>query len=526
MVGRSIWPLSRTVDLSGAEPGVRVRYHDVNGVVRYAIVSAASFTNRTDQMREGQRVAELGVQIATGRGQQLIEAIGHWYDKPTVDRVGTTVRKPGWHTVNGRRVYANGDRVYGAPFLFNGPPERNKRAGDLYAWIEQAMELARTVVAVLVLGMAFAGPLLRFLGVEGFGLHLSGRSSTGKTLLAKLGLTVWCDPEDFLTWNGTKNGFEHKLSKFNDAFLLLDEIKEANPATVAQLAHAISDGVGRVRSNQPGTDNLKTRTWRIALVSTGETTVSDYLGANAQGGQSVRLIDVPVEAGEACVDADHAARVESFIEDRRQFGTAGDAWAQYLVDLDESGRVRLKEALGAHRSRLRAIADSDPELGRIAAKLALLETALNEAHRAGLLPSVPPERAEEVVTWALAAIRCERGSAVSPETRALALLRQSLVAEPLRWPHEDDYDKAQAVIGVRPDRRERDQVWVCEGMLKKCGLLTAAGVSARRFLQWAVKEGFAKKLPKGRIAGAQRNWYRLDFAHKPGNGPTDDVEDG
>ena len=307
---------------------------------------------------------------------------------------------------------------------------------------------------------------------------------------------------------------------------MIDELKEADPRIVAGLAHTIADGRGRTRSNRRGTDTLEPRFFRLCVVSTGENTVAEFLGASAQGGHSVRMIDVPVERGDACTDADHAARVESFIEGRSQFGTAGDAWVQYLVDLDESGRARLKETLNAHRLRLRAIAHADPELGRIAAKLALLETALNEAHRAGLLPSVSPEKAKEVVDWALAVIRRERGGSVSPETRALALLRQSRVAEPLRWPDEQGYENSQSAFGVHREREERDKVLVCEGTLKHCGLLTSAGVSARRFLQWAVKEGVAKSLDKCRIAGVQRHWYVLDLGVALGGATRGDVNDG
>jgi len=513
-LGFGIWPLARTVGTRGSEPGVRVRYHDVNDITRYAAVDACAFVGRPEQAKEAGRLAALGLRICAGKGQALVEALGHWNDQPTVERIETTVRVPGWHEQSGRKIYVNGPVVVDAPWHYQGPEARVARAGDLASWVTEVSELGDTRVGLIVLGGAFSGALLYPLGIEGFGLHLAGPSSTGKTLLVLLALTVWCHTRHARTWNGTANGIEHHLTRFNDAVIVLDELKEGSPHVVKKMAHAIADGRGRIRSNQRGTDALRTRTWRLVALSTGENSIAEFLGSEAQGGQSVRMIDIPVGRGEACRDAEHAERVDEFIRSGQHFGTAGDAWVRHLVGLEETGWARLRDRLVASQRRLRLLIHSDPELGRIANKLALLETALNEAHIVGLVPAATPKKVREALDWALEAIRTERGSAVSPETRALQLLRQSLVSEPSRWPHEHDYHQAHSVVGIRPNKANPDHVYFCESLLKSNDLLVSAGVSARKWLRWAREQGLSTT-KKDRIADLQRNWHLVDLGAVP-----------
>lgn len=511
VLGSNLWPLRRCLDVEGDQPGIRLRYHDIRGHARYEVASIAALTNGADQAREAQRLAAKGVQVSTGHGQALMQALGYWADRDSADPL-LTVSRPGWHRTEGRLVYVNGETVCGANWSYVGPPTRSQRAGSLEDWISRVQSLARTPAAIVALGCAFAPPLLELLGYEGFGVHLSGPSSSGKTLCAKLAQSVWGRPSEIVTWNGTANGLEFRFSEFNDALVVFDEIKEASPAHVARLVHAISDGVGRTRSNQSGTAPLATRRWRVVVLSTGENSVAEVLGAEAQGGQAVRMVDINVGRGDACHDAEHAEAVRRFLEPGHFYGTAGDAWVKHICEAE--GRLELEKRIEAAHGRLQS-GGTDPELGRILRRLALVEVALHLAHGAELLPGVTPEVASTSVDWAARMVRSERGKTNSPERRALELLHQSFLSNPNSWPSMGEYPHCREAIGIRcgPVNDSFGQVWICEGMLKACGLLRGAGVSARRFLSWAKEQpGLVLESDKTRVAGLQAHWHKLDFS--------------
>ena len=72
-------------------------------------------------------------------------------------------------------------------------------AGSFVAWQEEVAALAvGNSLLAFVLSFGFAGPLLRFLGVEGGGFHLRGPTSIGKTTLTLAAGSIWGGAGDHL----------------------------------------------------------------------------------------------------------------------------------------------------------------------------------------------------------------------------------------------------------------------------------------------------------------------------------------
>src|SRR5262245_56236957 len=59
---------------------------------------------------------------------------------------------------------------------------------------------------LLAVSMSFVGPLLKPLGEESFGIHFLGKSSIGKTGLARLATSAW--GSEIRSWRTTDNSAE------------------------------------------------------------------------------------------------------------------------------------------------------------------------------------------------------------------------------------------------------------------------------------------------------------------------------
>jgi len=147
---------------------------------------------------------------------------------------------------------------------------------------------------------ATAAPLLHLCGVDGFGLHLYGASSTGKTAALYPALSVWGEPNQLRhSWRATANGLEGTALAHNDALLALDEMGEVDPKEAGDVAYMLANGQGKTRAGKYGEMRLPAR-WRLVFLSTGEVTLESHLasiGKRVKAGQQVRVIDLSADAG-------------------------------------------------------------------------------------------------------------------------------------------------------------------------------------------------------------------------------------
>ena len=515
-IARSLYPIARTQDAEDGAHGVVYRYKTHQGQVHEAVCGAEAWCGDRGAASEfAKDVAARGVKLVPTRGGLLAQALGEWHLRVEGAPTTTTVQRPGWHD----GVYVNGPSVHGADWVYQGPAHRGRSAGTLDEWRRKASVLASTPGIMLALGVAFSGALIGPLGRSGWLLHYAGASTVGKTRAARLAASVWYNPEQAATWNGTANGIENTLEGFSGATIVLDEIKEAKPYHVGEVVHRISDNSGRVRSNRTGSGNLKQRKWALTGISTGEVTVGDYMGFGAQGGHLVRAVDLVLERGDCTESAIHADQIDELI--RKQYGTAGDSWVAYLAANPD--RIEQCSAIADKIADDCAHVASDPEARRILRQLSLAGAALIEAERAGVWKAnlargaTVEALAAKVIEWALARIVAERGGAISPETRAWRTLVQLMESRPACFPHDTDIKTAREVYGVWSS----GAVWITEGMLKDCRPFMEAGVSPRRFIAWMVEEGKAARTDTQRIGGLRARWVKLEVCQEGGDDAAD-----
>ena len=124
-----------------------------------------------------------------------------------------------------------------------------REAGTLEQWRRTvAAPVAGNARLVLALSAAFAPALLGPLRyAEGFGIHLRGGSSAGKTTALVVAGSVWGGGglSGFKqSWQATANGIEAMAEAHNDLLLCLDELGQVKPEDAGRVAYQLASGVG------------------------------------------------------------------------------------------------------------------------------------------------------------------------------------------------------------------------------------------------------------------------------------------
>ena len=167
--------------------------------------------------------------------------------------------------------------------------------GSLSEWrASVASQCIGNPLLVLGVSLAFSGPLLELLGVQGGGFHLSGRSSSGKSTIQIVAGSVWGSRDFACSWRATANGLEGVAAARNSTLLVLDEMGEATGKEVGEAAYMLAHGVGKQRAGSSGNARPLAK-WCLVVLSSGEVTLAHKMaedGQKSMAGQEVRLIDI------------------------------------------------------------------------------------------------------------------------------------------------------------------------------------------------------------------------------------------
>jgi putative DNA primase/helicase len=270
--------------------------------------------------------------------------------------------------------------------------------GTLKDWQDNvAAKCAGNSRLILGLGTSFAAPLLPIVEIESGGFHLVGDTSQGKTTILSVAASV-TGVKDIPHWRTTTNGLESTATAFNHLCLPLDEIGQADPKDVGNIAYMLANGQGKTRMKKDLT-NRKGKTWRLLVLSSGEESLGDYMkqaGITQKGGQEVRLPDVPaapIGAKYGCFETIHGAETgEEFVSAleaavKAQHGTALDGFLSRLVVEAADPTFAGNLAQRVHQAAAQLAAGTrDRAVGRVAKRFALVRVVLELAHSYGLLP--------------------------------------------------------------------------------------------------------------------------------------------
>lgn len=351
-------------------------------------------------------------------------------------------------------------------------------AGTLEGWKDAvAARCARNSRLILALGSSFAAPLLPIVEIESGGFHLVGPTSQGKTTILSVAASV-TGVKDIPHWRTTTNGLESTATAFNHLCLPLDEIGQAEPRDVGNIAYMLANGQGKSRMKKDLT-NRKVKIWRLMVLSSGEVGLGNYMAqANItqKGGQEVRLPDVPaIPSGskygcfETIHGADTAVQFISALDAavKAQHGMALDAFLSRIVvechDPKFAGNLSKQVHLIAAKLAEGMI---DSAIGRVAKRFALVQVALGVAHKYGLLP-FPVEEIEWAIATCFKDWLIARGGDGSIEVkRAIERIQHLLISnefsDRVMDLRDGDTKTVRNLLGIRKVNESGDtaEIWV------------------------------------------------------------------
>lgn len=252
-------------------------------------------------------LASAGVPVTSKEAALLVEYIATYRRcNATNIKSVTTTDRMGWQERHGKVLgYMLGTKFIkldkDAPDIQYQPDtlaaEReasvlNTPAGDFQDWCSLVSQVAHYPVAMSMIYASMAAPLLRVLGVPGFTLDLGGETSTGKTTSLMLAASVWGQSGEGVErtvmqqWRVTSNFVEGRCAVANDLPLLLDDTKQANKQTLADVQYMISNGQAKGRADIQG-QARRVASFRKVLISTGENLMLD---TNENGGARARVL--------------------------------------------------------------------------------------------------------------------------------------------------------------------------------------------------------------------------------------------
>jgi len=399
--------LGEARDPDGGGWAVVLRFRDRDGREKVIPVSRARLASGAAEVRA--ELADAGLVVSPARGKADKFAIALAEVKSA--RRLTLVSATGWcgeRFVLPARVVGP---VGGEPVLFMGeaPALHYRQSGSLDAWRASVAARAEgNALLTFALSLAFLGPLMRPLDLEGGGVHFRGDSSCGKTTLAQAAGSVWGGggPLGFAqTWRSTANALEMVAFGHNDGLVVFDELALVAPEEAGGAAYSLASGQSKARSKADG--SLRRRSeWRVAILSTGEIGLADHIRASKKGdrpmaGQELRLLDISADAGahmgvwQALHGADGPAALSDSIKAAcgNDYGHAGPAFLERLIADRPAALEMAKKILAGFLATAAKDGDSG-QAQRAAVRFGAIAAAGELASSFGVTPWAPGWAAE------------------------------------------------------------------------------------------------------------------------------------
>lgn len=397
---------------TGGDWAVLVRFRDRDGRRKEMIIPRARLAAEAGSVRA--ELAAEGLVISPSRGKAekfagFLAEVGH-------SRRWTLAERTGW--VDGQRFALPGDVIAageGEPVYFTGNKDalHYRQRGTIEGW--QAGIASRATgnrLLAFSLALAFVGPLMRALGLEGGGFHFRGASSSGKTTLATSAGSVWGGggPLGFASsWRATGNALEGVAHGHSETALILDELALVDPAEAGSAAYALATGQGKARAKQDGALRRRAE-WRVTVLSTGEIGLADHMRSarvaqRTMAGQELRLVDLAADAGagmgafEQLHGSAGPAEFADSIKDAagKDYGIAGPLFVRRLIAKGAPADERARELLAEFVADAWRHGDSG-QIHRAALRFGAVAAAGELATALGVLPW-PTGTAKAAARW-------------------------------------------------------------------------------------------------------------------------------
>lgn len=381
-----VWVSTRVISADDGSHG-RILQYATNSGIQELLMPMELLAGTGEEIRR--ELLRRGAKVSTETRARTLFTAYLMHEAP--DKTIMTTSHIGWQSPS---VFVLPSAVIGrADIHYSGSgPSPFSTSGTLAAWQEQVAAICLSnPLLILGVSIALAGPLLRIAQIHGGGVHLVGKSSTGKTLAQLVAGSVWGNPSStgfVCSWDASRVGVETVATARNDTLLCLDEIGRVDPADIEKIVYALANGQGRATMARDRSAN-PVKTWRLLTFSSGEKSLAEHAalsGAPAHAGAELRMIDVSADRSYGVFDALHdfetSSQLHRHLSDaiHEHHGLLGIEFLRHLVDESEA-EIRLRfQAVRQHFDAPSA------QAGRIADRFSLIATAGELATQFGVLP--------------------------------------------------------------------------------------------------------------------------------------------
>jgi hypothetical protein len=150
---------------------------------------------------------------------------------------------------------------------------------------------------LFALSSSFASMLLGMAGMDVALFHFYGGSTTGKTVVLQVGMSVHAHGGEpgshpdvaILRWNTTDNALELNLSEFPGLVACIDELGAYNDRKFSSLLYNITSGRAKVRLDK-SVRRRKPVLWKMFILSSGEMSIPEKLASATSSFRAGRSI--------------------------------------------------------------------------------------------------------------------------------------------------------------------------------------------------------------------------------------------
>jgi putative DNA primase/helicase len=384
--------LARTRDQDGGGWGYLLAFDDPLGNAKQWAMPARMLSGDGAEYRG--TLLNMGLRIAPStRARNLLT---QYIQTRQPEEFASCTDRIGWHgkafVLPRETIGDNDERIV---FQTESAMENTFRSrGTAEAWRDRVSALcAGNSRLVFAVACAFAGPLLRPIGMESGGFHFRGDSSSGKTTALRVAASVYGGPSYLQRWRATSNALEGIAAQSSDCLLILDELAQVDPKTAGECAYMLANEQSKARATRSGTPRPRTA-WRLLFLSAGELGLTEHMAEGMKRthtGQEVRMADIPADAGAGLGAFERLHEHEGGSAFARHltaqagsaYGATGRAWLEWLCANADSLKMRIRKAAADLGAQIIPESASG-QVERVGARFALVGAAGELATAAGL----------------------------------------------------------------------------------------------------------------------------------------------
>lgn len=156
-------------------------------------------------------------------------------------------------------------------------------------WIKTTEPILQYPTARFMCYVSVAAALLKKINAKSFVVHQWGETSTGKSTLNNLALSIWGDIQKLSNSGNVTVNYAEEFSQFcKDLPVVFDETQISKKEDIVKIIYMLANETGKGRAKATG-GTRTTRKWKVVGLTSGEDAVTSD---NTFGGADVRVIQL------------------------------------------------------------------------------------------------------------------------------------------------------------------------------------------------------------------------------------------